>query len=273
MLNCSSARRLPQKALPGLDKMLCRARWEVADLSDRWGLADRHLQRSLRGRRLHGAQDRGRKGPLKISLATPQLGPPVAIEGFREARFGMNDEQVRQAIHKDFPAATGKVASAIHPSEKTIVLSVTVTDLLPHTGNARISYNLGYRSKNSARSLSSGRVTAAPAATRPSSAQRTRCATFSLPRISSRRTLLPTIGWRRTRSWYFVSRRDPSCSCLVARPLPPVPWKRKRQNRRRSPSICHTSRTPRTLISSASAKVSSDRPARRLKSGKPGGRR
>ena len=59
----------------------------------------------------------------------------------------MNDEQVRQAIHKDFPAAAGTVASAIHPSEKTIVLSVTVTDLLPHTGNARISYILGYRSK------------------------------------------------------------------------------------------------------------------------------
>ena len=89
----------------------------------------------------------GPQGTVADQSGKPQPDPPVAIEGFREARFGMNQEQVRQAIHKDFPAAAGKVASAIHPTEKTTVLSVTITDLLPHTGNARISYILGYRSK------------------------------------------------------------------------------------------------------------------------------
>lgn len=77
----------------------------------------------------------------------PPVGPPAEIEGFRQARFGMNEEQVRQAIRKDFPAAAAKLTIVVHPSEKTTVLSLSVTDLLPHTGTARISYILGYRSK------------------------------------------------------------------------------------------------------------------------------
>jgi hypothetical protein len=72
--------------------------------------------------------------------------PPALIEGFRNARFGMSEEQVRQAVHKDFPAAA-KLTSAAHPSEKTTVLSIGVVDLLPNSGNARISYIFGYRSK------------------------------------------------------------------------------------------------------------------------------
>jgi hypothetical protein len=89
----------------------------------------------------------GGQGAVEEKSGKTQTGPPAGIEGFREARFGMNEEQVRQAIRRDFPAAAGKVASATHPAEKTTVLSVTVADLLPHTGNARISYILGYRSK------------------------------------------------------------------------------------------------------------------------------
>jgi hypothetical protein len=73
--------------------------------------------------------------------------PPALIEGFRDVRFGMSEEQVRQAIRKDFPTAVAKLSSAVHPSEKTTVLSINATDLLPNTGNARISYIFGYRSK------------------------------------------------------------------------------------------------------------------------------
>jgi len=73
--------------------------------------------------------------------------PPATIEGFRSARFGMSEEQVRQAVRKDFPAAAAKLTSAVHPAEKTIVLSIGVADLLPNTGTARISYIFGYRSK------------------------------------------------------------------------------------------------------------------------------
>jgi hypothetical protein len=77
----------------------------------------------------------------------PPAGPPATMDGFRQALFGMNEEQVRQAIRKDFPAAAGKISNAVHPSEKTTVLSVTASDLLPDTGKARISYIFGYRSK------------------------------------------------------------------------------------------------------------------------------
>src|ERR1700756_4361416 len=50
---------------------------------------------------------------------SPPTGPPAQIEGFRQARFGMSEEQVRQAIRKDFPVAGAKPTSAVHPSEKT----------------------------------------------------------------------------------------------------------------------------------------------------------
>jgi hypothetical protein len=85
--------------------------------------------------------------PTGDEAAPGQPGPTAAIEGFRQARFGMNEEQVKQAIRKDFPEPAGKLARAIHPTEKTIVMSLTVADLLPHSGNARISYILGFRSK------------------------------------------------------------------------------------------------------------------------------
>jgi hypothetical protein len=73
--------------------------------------------------------------------------PPALIEGFRNARFGMSEEQARQAVRKDFPAAPTRLSSAVHPSEKTTVLSISTADLLPNTGAARISYIFGYRSK------------------------------------------------------------------------------------------------------------------------------
>jgi hypothetical protein len=79
---------------------------------------------------------------------SPSVGPPATIEGFRQARFGINEEQVRQAIRKDFPVDAAKLTSGVHPSEKTVVLSLAVADLLPHIGAADISYIFGYCSKN-----------------------------------------------------------------------------------------------------------------------------
>jgi hypothetical protein len=94
-----------------------------------------------------GTEQSGGKDGRGEEQPSPPAGPPAQIEGFRQARFGMSEEQVRQAIRKDFPGAAAKLTAAIHPSEKTTVLSLSVADLLPHTGNARISYILGYRSK------------------------------------------------------------------------------------------------------------------------------
>jgi hypothetical protein len=105
----------------------------------------------LGSQRVGSADESAQKGEVEQGAAeqppSPPAGPAATIDGFRQALFGMSEEQVRQAIRKDFPAAAGKISSAVHPSEKTTVLSVTVSDLLPDTGKAHISYIFGYRSK------------------------------------------------------------------------------------------------------------------------------
>jgi hypothetical protein len=79
--------------------------------------------------------------------AEAQPKPAARIEGFREAHFGMTEAELRRAIRKDFPQAVGRLRVAIHPTEKTTILSLTASNLLPDTGAARISYILGYKSK------------------------------------------------------------------------------------------------------------------------------
>jgi hypothetical protein len=59
----------------------------------------------------------------------------------------MSEQQVRQAIQRDFPGPAGRLSRTTHPHEKTTVLAVTVEDLLPNAGPARVSYILGYASR------------------------------------------------------------------------------------------------------------------------------
>ena len=82
-----------------------------------------------------------------VEKAPEPVGPPAAIAGFRAAQFGMSEDQLRQAVAKDFPTAATKLRKTTHPSEKTTVLTLPVTDLLPHTGGAQVSYILGHKSK------------------------------------------------------------------------------------------------------------------------------
>jgi hypothetical protein len=69
------------------------------------------------------------------------------VEGFRSARWGMTEAQVKAAILKDFNIAADKVQTEENSSERTTVLSVTVNELLEGAGKARVSYILGYTSK------------------------------------------------------------------------------------------------------------------------------
>jgi hypothetical protein len=86
--------------------------------------------------------------PLTEPGATSDAQPAATpIEGFRQARFGMSEQQVRQAIQRDFPAVANRLSRMTHPREKTTVLTLTAEDLLPDAGPARISYILGYASK------------------------------------------------------------------------------------------------------------------------------
>ena len=59
----------------------------------------------------------------------------------------MSEQQVRQAVQRDFPAVANRLSRVTHPREKTTVLTLTAEDLLLDAGPARISYILGYASK------------------------------------------------------------------------------------------------------------------------------
>jgi hypothetical protein len=69
------------------------------------------------------------------------------VEGFRTARWGMTEAQVKAAIQKDFNISVDKEQVEENPSERTSVLSVAVNDLLEGAGKARVSYILGYTTK------------------------------------------------------------------------------------------------------------------------------
>jgi hypothetical protein len=71
----------------------------------------------------------------------------VKVEGFRSAHWGMDGNQVKAAIHKDFSVPVEKVKTEENAAERTTILTATVNDLLEGAGPARISYILGYKTK------------------------------------------------------------------------------------------------------------------------------
>jgi hypothetical protein len=80
----------------------------------------------------------------------PQQAAPVApahIDGFRSAKWGMTDAQVKAAIRSDFNITEDKLKSSDNLAEKTQVLTASVPDLVEGAGTAQVSYILGYASK------------------------------------------------------------------------------------------------------------------------------
>ncbi|MDP1582084.1 MAG: hypothetical protein Q8M18_01520 [Bradyrhizobium sp.] len=69
------------------------------------------------------------------------------VEGFRSARFGMSEAEVKAAIMKDFGVKADAIRDQPNPGERTKVLVVKVPDLLPGGGAAEASYVIGYQSK------------------------------------------------------------------------------------------------------------------------------
>ncbi|MEM0948114.1 MAG: hypothetical protein AAGK37_11955 [Pseudomonadota bacterium] len=68
----------------------------------------------------------------------------AALEGFRSAKFGMDQDAVRAAIKDDFGAEGDRVASGRNTIERTNVLTLLVPDLLSEGGTAQVSYVFGY---------------------------------------------------------------------------------------------------------------------------------
>ncbi len=69
------------------------------------------------------------------------------IDGFRSAKFGMNEKQVIRAIAKDFKISNKKVERLMVSSVKTKVLIIHTSKLIELGGPADIVYVLGYKSK------------------------------------------------------------------------------------------------------------------------------
>jgi hypothetical protein len=80
-----------------------------------------------------------------LAPATPATATASA-NGFRSARFGMNEKAVRAAIVADFGVKDADIEAGQNLSERTRMLSVRVPDVLKDGGIATVSYSLGYKS-------------------------------------------------------------------------------------------------------------------------------
>jgi len=88
-------------------------------------------------------------GPAWAQASVPQATTPAPIEvtGFRSAKFGMNEQEVRNAAAKDFNVKPAALKAQDNEIEQTHVLTIPVPDLLPSGGTAEVSYVLGYKTK------------------------------------------------------------------------------------------------------------------------------
>lgn len=69
------------------------------------------------------------------------------ITGFRSAQFGMNADEVRTAIRRDFQVDDAAIQEIENIDEATLVLTITVPQLEPGPGPAEIYYILGASSQ------------------------------------------------------------------------------------------------------------------------------
>jgi hypothetical protein len=88
-----------------------------------------------------------------VSLLTPAVSasaqelPTYEVTGFRDARFGMSEPEVRAVITKSFGVKAADIASAANPVEGTSVVTARVASLDPVPGPAQIAFIFGYSSK------------------------------------------------------------------------------------------------------------------------------
>jgi hypothetical protein len=72
---------------------------------------------------------------------------PAHIDGFRSAKWGMTEAEVKTAITNDFKIPADKLKAEPNPNERTTVLTIQVPDLIDGAGIARVSYIFGHTTK------------------------------------------------------------------------------------------------------------------------------
>jgi hypothetical protein len=87
--------------------------------------------------------------PPPATAAQPPAAPAVTahVDGFRSAKWGMAEAQVRAAVHSDFNISDDKIKGSDNLAEKTQAVTVSVPDLVEGAGTANVSYVFGYTSK------------------------------------------------------------------------------------------------------------------------------
>lgn len=75
-----------------------------------------------------------------------QVPQRAVIDGFRSAKFGMSEDDVRQAIAIDFHVNADQIKKAPNPVDRTTILEVVVKDVLPSGGKSAVDYMFGYKS-------------------------------------------------------------------------------------------------------------------------------
>jgi hypothetical protein len=76
----------------------------------------------------------------------PQDQPKYEVTGFRDARFGMTETEVRAAVKKSFAAKDADIKTTPNPTEGTTLLIIRVDSLDPGPGPATITYIFGNKS-------------------------------------------------------------------------------------------------------------------------------
>ena len=98
------------------------------------------------------------QGPAYSQGGKKEQAPPIGaqgvmsnatakVEGFRSAKFGMTEAEVKNAIAADFDIKGNAVRKQPNAGERTKALVVKVPDLLPGGGTAEVSYIFGYHTK------------------------------------------------------------------------------------------------------------------------------
>ena len=80
-----------------------------------------------------------------VGIASAQAA--ASVEGFRSARFGMTEGQIRKALMKDFDIAEDDMGRSVNSVEKTTSLVINIDDIIPDSGRAVVGYIFGYESK------------------------------------------------------------------------------------------------------------------------------
>jgi hypothetical protein len=88
------------------------------------------------------------QAPLKDPKAAAlSIMPWKVIDGFRSAKFGMDEKQVMRAIIKDLKISRNNIKRDVHAIQKTANFKILTPNLMPFGGTAQIIYVFGYKSK------------------------------------------------------------------------------------------------------------------------------